>query len=791
MRRTTSVHEERHRPAGSVGEQVGVVVCANDNAKSGREAFQLPQRSPVLASAMTTFPRAARTVTLMASVAVLIGCPTMPTPSRYPAPSRIGGVDRERLLEDRNPGDWLTLGRDFRQSYYSPLDLIDRENVSELGFAWQVEIENISGLQATPIVVDGMMFTSGPHGAAYAVDARTGRLVWSFKPEIDVSQLGKVCCGQVNRGVAVWESRVFVASIDGHLYALDAATGEELWRVDTITERSRGYTITGAPYIAGDGVVIGNSGADFDARGYFTAYDTETGRQRWRFFTVPGDPANGVEHPELATALETWDPDSLWEVGLGGTVWDGMAYDPELDLLYVGTGNSTPYPRKLRSPSGGDNLFLSCILAIDPKDGRLVWHYQTTPRENWDYTAAQKLVLADIDIRGRHRKVIMQAPKNGFFYVLDRESGELISAEPIATINWASRVDSTTGRPVETGQGEYFEEPKLIFPSPLGAHNWQPMAFNPDTGLVYLPTTEAAAIYALPEEEFVYQRGARNGGVVLVMAVNGPTGFDGPLMEGMPPIERLAEGQPDYTSRGFLRAWNPATHELAWEVETSGDWAGELYAANNGGGAMTSAGDLVFQGRMTGELVAYDAKTGRELHRVATGTSIQAAPIAYSIDGVQYVAVMAGMGNYFAPELAMRVDGSAGRIISFKLGGGSVPRPKELSAEEQRRLAERRIQTEPALPRRGTKTQYKKGAALYRRLCGSCHNNNAPDLRRMTGETHAEFRDIVLEGVRAEKGMGRFDHVLSGDDAEALQVYVIDLAWQAFEKQSDAARAPH
>lgn len=730
------------------------------------------------------------TLALILVLGSLTGCPTIWTLPQEPAVGEVGGIDLERLAEDPNPGDWLTLGRDYRQSYYSPLAEIDRENVSELGFAWQVEIENINGLQATPIVVDGVMFSSGPHGAAYAVDARTGRLFWSFKPEIDFMQLGKVCCGQVNRGVAVWESRVFVASIDGFLYALDAASGKELWRVDTITDHSRGYTITGAPYIAGDAVVIGNSGADFDARGYVTAYEMKSGRERWRFYTVPGDPARGVEHEELAMALETWDPESLWEVGLGGTVWDGMAYDPELDLLYVGTGNSTPYPRELRSPAGGDNLFLSSILAINPKDGRLVWHYQTTPRENWDYTSTQKLILAEIVIGGRQRRVIMQAPKNGFFYVLDRESGELLSAEPIATVTWASSVDSETGRPVETGQGEYFEAPKLIFPSPLGAHNWQPMAFNPDTGLVYLPTTEAAAIYALPEEEFVYQRGARNSGVALVMAVNGPTGFDGPLMEGMPPIEELARNQPDHTSRGFLRAWNPATHELAWEVETSGDWAGELFAVNNGGGAMTSAGDLVFQGRATGELVAYDARTGHELHRVATGTSIQASPIAYSVDGVQYVAVMAGLGSYFAPELALGVDGSVGRIIAFKLGGGVVPKPKEMSAEEQQRQAESLELREPPLPRRGTQAQYTRGSALYRRLCSSCHNNSAPNLRRMTLETHAAFRDIVLAGVRAEKGMGRFDHVLSNDDTEALQVYLIALAWQAFEKEG-AAGAPH
>lgn len=729
----------------------------------------------------------------MFGLAVLQSCSEAPplTDSAKDRPDIIGDINQRRLSEDRNPGDWLTLGRDYQQSYFSPLSSINSDTVSDLGFAWQYELENISGLEATPIVVDGVMFTSGPWGAAYAVDAKTGEGLWSFKPEIDVTQLGKVCCGQVNRGVAVWQSHVYVASIDGYLYALDAGSGNELWKVDTITERERGYTITGAPYIANNVVVIGNSGADLDARGYVTAYALDTGELRWRFFTVPSDPKNPVEHPELEIALKTWDANSLWRVGLGGTAWDGMAYDPELNLLYVGVGNATPYPRKLRSPAGGDNLFLSSILAINPNTGRMVWYYQTTPAENWDYTAAQKMVLADIEIAGIQHKVIMQAPKNGFFYVLDRETGALLSAEPYIPINWATKVDMDTGRPIETGQGEYFDEPKMIFPSPLGGHNWQPMAFNPDTGLMYIPTNQVGAIYAMPDEEFVYRPGSRNRTSTVVMTVPGMTGFGGPLMEGMPLLADLAEGQPDYTAQGFLRAWDPVKQETVWQVETSGDWKGRLFAIGNGGGVMSSGGDLVFQGRASGELFVYNARTGKQLHRIDTGTSIQAAPITYSIDGEQYVAVMVGLGNYHAPEIGVGLDGSIGRIIAFKLGGGVVPKPAKKSQEEQAHEKASKLVTEPPLPRQGTRSQYEQGRLIYVRSCSACHNNSAPDLRSMTVKTHSEFFEIVMEGKRAEKGMANFSHMLTPEDAESLHGYLIDIAWQGFEKQLGKKQVPY
>jgi quinohemoprotein ethanol dehydrogenase len=735
---------------------------------------------------------------------LLVGCEKTPTPSpeadeQFTKP-QAGWIDSERLSGIAvEPGAWLTGGRDYQQGYYSPLNQINRENISQLGFAWQYEIDTEHGFEATPIVVDGVMFSSGPEGAVYAVDAGTGTEVWKFEPEVDPDSMRKACCGVVNRGVAVWRGKVYVGSLDGYLYALNANDGSVAWKVDTITDRERGYTITGAPYIAKDLVVIGNAGAEFDARGYITAYDQATGEQRWRFFIVPGDPELGFEHPELELAAKTWDPNSLWEVGLGGTVWDAMAYDPELNLLYVGTGNATPYPRKLRSPAGGDNLYLASILAINPDNGRMAWYYQTTPADNWDFTATMKMILADLEIDGETRQVIMQAPKNGFFYVLDRLSGELISAEPYVTVTWATHVDKQTGKPVETGQGEYFHEPKLVFPSPAGGHNWQPMAFNPQTGLVYIPVIEASTIWVMPDEPFEYQKGGLNFTSSYIFPMPGEWGLDGEAARGLPPLEELAEGQPDTTIRGFIRAWDPIAQKLAWEVETSGQWVGELFATWNGGGLMTSAAGLVFQGRGTGEFAVLDAATGEQLHSIDTGTIMMAGPMTYTVDGEQYVAIMAGLGGaagqeYF-PGTAAYKYGNKGRIIAFKLGGGAVPKPPEIEHVSE-------VVPLPPVERRGSAEQWELGSGLYVRNCTKCHSSmdgrssGIPGLNRMTADGHRDFNDVLLKGTLASKGMGNYSDLLSLDEVEAIHNYLIDLAWQAYETAQAAAQsrkpeAPH
>ena len=698
---------------------------------------------------------------------------------------------------DPQAGQWFTGGRDHDQSYFSPLTGIHRGNAEKLGFAWEYDLDTTHGQEATPVVVDGVMYAAAPWGTVHALDARTGRRLWVFEPQVDPEIVNKVCCGIVNRGLSVAQGKVMIAAIDGHLYALDAATGETAWRQDTIVDRARGYTVTGSTYVAGDLVIIGNSGAELDARGYVSAYHIDSGELAWRFFTVPASREGPFEHAEMELAASTWSADTRWEVGLGGTVWDGMAYDPEAGLLYIGVGNSALYPRELRSPGGGDNLFVASIVAVEAATGRMVWYYQTVPGDQWDYTATQKMILSELDIGGVQRKVLMQAPKNGFFYVLDRISGELISAQPYVPVSWASHVDLETGRPVETGQGDYAQGPKLVFPSPAGGHNWQPMAFNPHTGLVYIPVLEASAVFWMPSEPFEYRKGGVNQGAMYAFPARnaGAWGLESEAARALPPLSQLAAGQPDTTIRGFLRAWDPVKGQTAWQVETSDRWVGEMNALWNGGGVMTTAGGLVVQGRSTGYLHVYDAKTGAELTQVNIGTSMIAAPATYELDGVQYLTIMAGYGGALGgahPEgTAAHRYGNASRIVTLKLGGGAVPLPPE--REQQAMLPE------PVTARFGSESQVASGAVAFQRYCSHCHTNQAsgtvPDLRRSVTLADAEaFAEVVLRGSRASRGMGSFAAVVNAEETESIRAAMLDAAWNQYDSSQQAAptqQAPH
>jgi quinohemoprotein ethanol dehydrogenase len=692
------------------------------------------------------------------------------------------GAPRAAAGTNHPASQWLTGGHDAAETYFSPLDQINASNVGRLGHAWSYDLQTTFGLEATPVVVDGVMYASAPGGIVHALDARSGNRLWMFDPKIDSSITRKVCCGIVSRGLAVSKGRVFVGALDGRLFALDARTGSPLWHVDTFVDHDRGYTLTGSPYVAGNVVVIGNSGAELDARGYVSAYDVATGKLAWRFFTVPAGPTGPFENPELAAAARTWDAHSRWDVGLGGTVWDGMAYDAELDLLYVGVGNAALYSRKTRSPSGGDNLYVASILALHPKTGRMAWYYQTTPGDQWDYTATQKMILGTLTLDGRKRRVLMQAPKNGFFFVLDRGPGELLSAKPYVPINWASGIDKA-GRPIETAQADYSSGPKLVFPSPAGGHNWQPMAFNPDTGLVYIPALEASAVYWIPSQPFIYAKGGINTYTVYAFpAMNaGDWGLQGAAAKNLPPLSELSRGQPDTAIRGFLRAWDPIAQRVVWQVETSERWVSQMNALWNGGGVMTTGGNLVFQGRSTGVLYAYDAATGAQLAAVDVGTSIMAAPMTYELDGVQYVALMAGYGGALGGAhpvgTAAQRYGNAGRIVAFKLDGAAVPMPAELQAAADL--------PRPALERFGAPEQIEHGGALLKRHCSRCHGNETsgaiPDLRRMTKQTHEQFEAIVLQGIRASKGMGSFAGLLSPAEAHDIHAAIVDEAWHAYD----------
>lgn len=665
--------------------------------------------------------------------------------------AKTASLDAARILAaDDEPGNWLAHGRNYEEQRFSPLDQINRDNVSDLELAWYADTGTTRGLEASPIVIDGVMFTTGSWSLVYAYDAKTGELLWRFDPKVPREWGAKACCDVVNRGVAVWKGKVYFGTIDGRLIALDAGSGEVVWDVQT-TPRDRPYTITGAPRIVNDLVIIGNGGAEYGVRGYITAYDSESGEQVWRFYTVPGDPEAGFESPAMRAAASTWRGGKWWEIGGGGTVWDSMAYDPELDLLYIGTGNGSPWNRYIRSPGGGDNLYLSSIIAINPNNGSMVWYYQTTPGDTWDYTATQHIMLLDLEVNGQLRKVLVQAPKNGFFYVLDRRTGEFISAQPYVQTNWASHVDPETGRPVET-DGQYANEPKLVYPSPYGGHNWHPMAFNPDTGLVYIPVLDVPMMYGQPSQ-FEYNTRTWN------------TGIDQSLLA---PMDTLAgELEALELVKGYLLAWDPVAQKRAWQVEHSGAW---------NGGLLSTAGGLVFQGRADGYLAAYAADTGRELWETQTYAGIIAPPVSYEVDGEQYILIMAGWGGAFAlasgvpPQPGMIAR--HGRVLAYKLGGGKqLPPPQVLLAEM------------PSPPRvTADAMQLERGETLFHVHCSVCHGGGAvgsgalPDLRYSNDAIHELWNKIVLDGALSSKGMVGFEGLLSEEEAEDIRQYVIKRA---------------
>ncbi len=655
-------------------------------------------------------------------------------------------VGHARLVAaDREPWNWLTHGRTYSEQRFSPLASIDTGNVASLGLAWSYATGTRRGLEATPIVVDGVMYTTGSWSLVYALDAETGRELWRYDPKVPGRKGRDACCDVVNRGVAVWKGRVYVGTIDGRLIALDARTGRPAWSVPT-ADASKPYTITGAPRVIKGKVVIGNGGGEYGVRGYFSAYDAKTGALVWRFYTVPRDPSLGHEHAELELAAKTWSPDSLWEAGLGGTVWDAFAYDPELDLLYAGVGNSTPYNRVIRSPGGGDNLFLASILALDPDTGALAWHYQTTPGESWDYTATQHMILAELEIEGELRKVLMQAPKNGFFYVLDRATGELLSAESYVDVNWASHVDPKTGRPVETGAAEWSERRAMVTPGPSGGHNWHPMAYSPETGLVYIPTLDRVYPF-VADPDFSFRPGAFNTGEDYEEIAD--------YVAGLPTV--------DFCKPSHLTAWDPVRQVQVWRVEHD-------HPVN--AGALATAGGLVFQGTGDGRLVAYAADSGTSLWESRNGIAIMAAPVSYAVGGEQYVAVMAGIGGSLGMAFSRFDYQNEGRILAYKLGG-SAPMPP---------VRKRPAGVVDVPPGRAAPETVARGRGLYHVHCMRCHGMAAtsggllPDLRHSTRAVHGAWSDIVLGGLYESRGMASFADLITAEEARTIHAYVIERA---------------
>ena len=667
-------------------------------------------------------------------------------------------VDDARLVAaDRDSANWLTYGRTYSEQRFSPLRRINDSTVSRLGLVWSHELPTTRGVEATPIVLDGVIYTTSTWSVVYAYDAIDGRQLWTFDPAVDRSRARTICCDAVNRGLALYRGKVYLATLDGRLVALDARTGRPVWDVKSI-DSSQPYAITGAPRIARGRVLVGNAGAEFGVRGYVSAYDAETGALAWRVFTVPGNPAAGFESKALEAAAKTWHGE-YWKTGGGGTPWDPIVYDPELDLVYFGTGNGTAWYRDLRSPGGGDNLYLASILAVRAQTGEYVWHYQVTPGDNWDFDADQPLTLADLTIAGQPRKVVMQASKNGFFYVLDRATGKLLSATQFVDgITWATRIDSLTGRPVESPTAYAGMSAVLVSPDPEGAHNWQPMAYDAAKGIVYFGARDNTLRVHAPNATWENDVTNRNMG-------------DDPRYEG----ELNARAAAAPIPRGELVAWNATERRAVWRV---------ALPVSQSGGVLATAGNLVFQGRGDGSLVAYRATDGAPLWSFDAGTGIMAPPVTYLAHGVQYVTVMVGWGGtqgLVNPPNMGPIKPGVGRILTFAIGGTTklTPTPYGHAGAPV-----------PAIRFDTTAAALREGQLLYRTYCRFCHGLNAiagplPDLRYATVDVHRQFEAIVLGGARKALGMPAFDDKLNRSQVRAIQAYVLSRAAAA------SAAPPH
>jgi PQQ-dependent dehydrogenase (methanol/ethanol family) len=656
--------------------------------------------------------------------------------------------DAKLRSADQDAGNWLMYGRTYDDHRFSSLNQVNEQTVGKLGLAWSREMGTTRGLEATPVVEDGVIYTTGSWSVVEAMDAKTGEVRWNYDPKVSRERAYFICCDVVNRGVALYRGKVYVATLDGRLVALDEHSGTPVWNVP-VADNAKPYSITSAPRIAKGLVVIGNAGAEYGVRGYISAFDAETGKLAWRSYTVPGDPSAGFESKAMESAAKTWSGE-WWKAGGGATPWEGIVYDPDLDLLYFGTGNPTAWYRAVRGT--GDALYAASIMAVRASNGELAWYFQTTPGDNWDYDATQPLVQADLTIGGRARKVIMQANKNGFFYVLDRATGEFISGAPfVSGITWATGLDAKTGRPIES-PGFAEMKPVIASPGPDGAHNWQPMAFSPTTGLVYLPAKTGTQSLHAPDPKWKYDADENNVGA-------------DPLYDG--PLSAKLASMPDPT--GELVAWDPVAQKAAWRAKSP---------TVESGGVLATGGNLVFQGRADGVLAAYRATDGKQLWTFDAGTGIMAPPMTYIVDGVQYVSVMAGWGGASglgnAPGSG-RVKPGYGRILTFKLEGTAMLKALPYG------------HTEPPTPAIAVNAPPKivhEGSLLYGVHCSLCHGTNVvagpvPDLRYASKETLERLDEIVLGGERASLGMPSFKKILNADQVHAIRAYIVTRALES------------
>jgi quinohemoprotein ethanol dehydrogenase len=673
---------------------------------------------------------------IIAAAAVLIAA----------APSKRGDVTEARVIADASTGNnWLVGGRSFDEQHFSPLKQITDQNIGTLGLAWATDIPSAMGLATEPIVVDGVIYVSAPQSRVYAVDALTGKMLWKFDPKVRLDRMRNSWSAHSNRGLAVWAGKVYVGTGDCRLVAIDAATGEKAWESPVCDGATTG--ITGAPHVGKGKVFIGYNGSDIGVRGSLVAFDAATGKEDWRFWTVPGDPAKGFESKALEMAAKTWSGDKWWEVG-GGDVWDPITYDPATGLVIFGTAGAEPevlFGDKADKKVSGDRLFAGCVIAVNADTGEYVWHFQTSAQDF--HTENMHILLADLAIDGRKRRVAITAPKNGFIYVLDIKTGSLIEAKPIAKVNWATSIDLKTGRPIEVPAPASGRRPLG------GGHNWWPMSYSPITGLVYLP------LHDVKEKQ-------------------------------------LAPGE--FPEEGKLLAWDPRSQSARWSVR-------EPIATN--GAVLSTAGNLVFQGEGTGEFAAYSADAGRKVWSIKTGSAIHSVPVSFAVQGQQYILVPVGWGSgsrLFSQGSSMATPEAKrgpARLLAFKLGAKTpfpevtvrvppVPKPPDQTF---------------------SKETIQMGAALYEKhICFDCHGPYAdgsgaftedgaiPDLRYLPAESHRLWSATVLGGSHQKQGMPGFANPpgypivktkMSAQEADAIHAYIIDQSWKAYnEEQSKAPR---